>query len=266
MDEQSIIDGWKKDSQSFDTIASLYDEFRPEYPPELVEAVINLSGILDSGRILEIGSGTGKATRLFARRGYSIHCIEQGRNLTAVAARNLMEWPGVTFETNRFEESRDHFSEFDLVMCAQAFHWIPKEIGYLKAARALKPGGALALFWNMYPGFHGQIDTDLDRIYKAIAPGLDNPRTDSEEVIQERLQDINASGCYGKVTLERFPWSQTYLTREYLGLLNTYSDHLRLPAATRQRLFAAISATIDAHAGLVERNYVTVLYVAHKLS
>jgi len=54
MDEQSIIDGWKKDSQSFDTIASLYDEFRPEYPPELVEAVINLSGILDSGRILEI--------------------------------------------------------------------------------------------------------------------------------------------------------------------------------------------------------------------
>ena len=106
MDEQSIIDEWKKDSQSFDTVANLYDEFRPEYPPELVEAVINLSGIMDGGRILEIGSGTGKATRLFARRGYLIHCIEQGRNLATVAARNLQEWPGVTFETNRFEESQ----------------------------------------------------------------------------------------------------------------------------------------------------------------
>ena len=64
----------------------------------------------------------------------------------------------------------------------------------------------------------------------------------------------------------RFPWSQTYRTREYLGLLNTYSDHLRLPAATRQRLFDAIAAAIDSQGGLVERNYVTVLYVAHKLS
>ena len=266
MNEQSIINEWKKDSQSFDTIANLYDKFRPEYPPELVEAVINLSGILGGGRILEIGSGTGKATRLFARRGYSIHCIEQGCNLAAVAARNLQEWPGVTFETNRFEESSDRFSDFDLVISAQAFHWVPKEIGYVKAARALKPGGALALFWNMYPGSHGQIDTDLERIYNAIAPELGNPGTDSEEVIQERLQDINASGCFGKVTLERFPWSQTYRTREYLGVLNTYSDHLRLSAAIRQRLFDAISAAIDGHGGLVERNYVTVLYVAYKLS
>ncbi len=141
MDEQSIIDEWKKDSQSFDTVASLYDEFRPEYPPELVEAVISLSGIMDGGRILEIGSGTGKATRLFARRGYLIHCIEPGRNLAAVAARNLKDFPGVTFEITRFEESRDLCSEFDLVMSAQAFHWVPKEIGYAKAARALKPAG-----------------------------------------------------------------------------------------------------------------------------
>ena len=198
MDKQSIIDEWKKDSQSFDTIANLYDEFRPEYPRSWSRLSSNLSGILDGGKSWRSGAVLARLPACSPAEGYSIHCIEQGRNLTAVAARNLMEWPGVTFETNRFEESRNHFSEFDLVMSAQAFHWVPKEIGYIKAARALKPGGALALFWNIYPGFHGQIDTDLDRIYKAIAPGLENPRTDSEDVIQERLQDINASGLLRK--------------------------------------------------------------------
>ena len=266
MTEQSLLDKWKKDSQSFDTVASLYDEFRPDYPEELVESIISLSGLPASGRILEIGSGTGKATRMFARRGYLIDCIEPGRNLAAVAAGNLQNYPGITFEAKRFEDSQDRSSEFDLVISAQAFHWVSKETGYAKAARALKPGGTLALFWNMYPGFQRQIDTDLDKIYQAIAPGLDNPRTDSEVVTQERRQDILQSGYFGPVTLERFPWSQAYATREYLGLLNTYSDHLRLLNATRQRLFEAIAGSIDAQGGLVKRNYVAVLYVAHKLS
>ncbi len=65
MDEQSIID-WKKDSQSFDSVAGLYDKFRPAYPRRLVDCIIELSGLKDDARILEVGSGTGKATRLFA--------------------------------------------------------------------------------------------------------------------------------------------------------------------------------------------------------
>ena len=266
MNEQSLMNEWKKDSQSFDTVARLYDEFRPEYPSDLVEKIIGLSGLKKGSRILEIGSGTGKATRLFAGRGFLIHCIEPGRNMAEVAAQKLRGFPGITFENNRFEDSQDRVSEFDLVMSAQAFHWVPKEIGYEKAARALNNKGTLALFWNMYPGFHGQIDIELDKIYHKIAPGLSNPRTDSEEVIQERFQDITQSGYFGPVKLERFPWSQNYTTREYLGLLNTYSDHLRLAELTRQQLFEAIGCAINAQGGLVERKYVTILYLAHHLS
>jgi SAM-dependent methyltransferase len=265
MDDQSRID-WKKDSQSFNSVASLYDEFRPGYPQELIDSIVELSGLPKDGRILEVGSGTGIATRLFAVRGYPVHCIEPGGNLAAIAARHLVLYPQVTFETIRFEEWQEQPAEFDLLISAQAFHWVPREIGYAKASRALKPGGSLALFWNMYPGFHGQIALDLDRIYQEIVPELENPKNNSEATIQQRCDDIAQSGYFGPVCLRRFAWCKTYLTREYLGLLSTYSDHIRLARQVRQRLFKDIAASIDAQGGSVKRDYVAVLYVAQKLS
>jgi len=265
MSEKSVLD-WKKDSQSFDRVAEFYDDFRPTYPPELVQAVIALSGLPPAGKILEIGSGTGKASLLFARGGYSILCIEPGENLAAVAARNLKAFPGVQFEIIRFEDWQEEPAGFDLVMSAQAFHWVPKEIGYAKAARALKPHGHLALFWNMYPGFEGQLAVDLDKIYREIAPGLGSPFHTTDEEVQRRSHEIEESSCFGPVTVRRFPWSMRYTTKEYLGLLNTYSDHLRLPEQTRERLLYSIADVIEKYGGSVVRPYIAVLYVAEKVS
>jgi len=265
MPERSALE-WKKDSQSFDRVAESYDEFRPTYPPELVEAVIALTGLPPAGKILEIGSGTGKASMLFARRGYSIVCIEPGENLAAVAARNLKAFPGVQFESVRFEDRQQEPAGFDLVMSAQAFHWVPKEVGYAKAARALRPHGHLALFWNMYPGFEGQLAADLDKTYREIAPGLGSPFNATDEEVQKRVLEIEQSGFFGPVTVRRFPWSMRYGTKEYLGLLNTYSDHLRLPEQTRARLMSSIAEVIEKHGGSVVRPYIAVLYVAEKVS
>jgi SAM-dependent methyltransferase len=265
MVEKSAIDR-KKDSQSFDTVAGQYDEFRPEYPQELIDCIITLSRLSEDGRILEVGCGTGKATRLFARRGYAVHCIEPGGNLAALAARNLQDYPRVSFEIARFEEWPERPEAFDLVISAQAFHWVPREVGYAKASRSLKPGGSLALFWNMHPGFHGQLDADLDEIYRKITPELNGPENTIEETIQERTAEITQSGCFGPVTVRRFPWSRTYQTREFIGLLGTYSDHICLPAQTRQRLFEGIAAILDAQGGSIEANYVAVLYIAQKPS
>ena len=54
---------------TFNTVASLYDEVRPGYPDELVRDVLDLSEIDRSGKILEVGCGTGQASRLFATLG-----------------------------------------------------------------------------------------------------------------------------------------------------------------------------------------------------
>ena len=260
---ETIIDR-KKDSQSFDSVAGWYDEYRPDYPQELVDSIVALSRLPEGGRILEIGSGTGKATGLFSRRGYRIHCIEPGRNLAAVAARNLQAYPQVSFEITRFEEWQEQPAAFDLVISAQAFHWVSTEIGYPKAARSLKPGGYLALFWNVPAGLRGKIGSDLDKIYQDITPALASRENVLEETIQERCEEIARSGCFGPVFVQRFPWSRTCLTREYIGLLSTYSDHIRLPAQTRKSLFDKITAAIDLQGGSIDKEYVAVLYIAGK--
>ena len=74
---------------TFNTAAALYDEIRPGYPEELIRDVVDLSGINDHGRILEIGCGTGKATRPFAERGYELVCLDIGADLIAVAKEKL---------------------------------------------------------------------------------------------------------------------------------------------------------------------------------
>src|SRR5512142_1056964 len=115
-----IID-WRKDSRSFDTVAGLYDRYRPSYPEPLIEEILSTTAIPKHGCILEIGSGTGKATVQFAQRGYSILCIEPGEHLTRVARRKLKAFPKVRFQVTTFEdwEAEGHLVDdhlFDLVI------------------------------------------------------------------------------------------------------------------------------------------------------
>lgn len=56
------------------------------------------------------------------------------------------------------------------------------------------------------------------------------------------------------------------LLKEYLGLLNTYSDHLRLSEQRRKVLFEGIAESIERHGGYIEKPYLAVLYLAQRTS
>jgi SAM-dependent methyltransferase len=253
---------WQEESRRFNGIADLYDACRPAYPEELVDALISITSIQTGSRILEIGSGTGKATLLFARRGFSILCIEPEQNLVSVAAQALKDYPQVEFEAVAFEQWHEHPGEFDLVISAQAFHWIPRASGYAKAARALKETGQLALFWNMYPDPTDAIFLDLRKVYEEHAPELAARSNSCEELITQREADISDSGFFNNVRVKRFPWSFKYDVAQYVGLLGTYSDHLRLAEEKRQRLYDGVREVIDQHGGIIEKPYLAVLYIA----
>ncbi len=117
-------------------------------PWGLFDDVVSLSGIPPGGRVLEIGCGTGQATLPFARRGFRILCVELGDNLAAVARRNLASYPRAEVLTADFEDVPLPEGAFDLAISATAFHWLDPAVAYPKVARALRPEGALAPFWN----------------------------------------------------------------------------------------------------------------------
>lgn len=74
---------------SFGPVAGDYEKYRSGYPPGIGADIIEAAGLGPGADLLEIGSGTGRATRLFTGRGFHITCIEPVAEMAAVA-RNLI--------------------------------------------------------------------------------------------------------------------------------------------------------------------------------
>ncbi len=250
----------------FNEISEEYDRFRPGYPSELAQAVAAYAKAGPQSRWLEIGSGTGKGTEIFARQGYFIHCLEPGANLSAVAAAKFRDLPNVTFENATFEAWRLQPAHYEVVFAAQSFHWIPLEMGLRKAADTLKPNGTLALFWNMSPWQEYAASEEIQEIYNREAPQMagDVKKEPSRWRIERRAEQIQSTRCYRDVTIEQFPWRARYSSADYVALLDTHSSHQMLPPDVRARLYAGILEVLNRHGGEIEKLYIAALYLARK--
>ena len=164
----------------------------------------------------------------------------------------------------RFEEWDAPIETYTTLISAQAYHWMPKELRMCKAAHVLKAKGHLALFWNMVSDMNNSLRRDLDEVYRRIVPEIRKGDTSTEEVIQEVSAEIRDSGHFLEPWVERFPWARRMDSKTYLGLIGTFSDHLRLPEGKRNSLFEAVEETIDRHGGETDQQMVAVLYLARK--
>jgi SAM-dependent methyltransferase len=249
----------------FDDIANLYDETRPGYPEALIDDIIAFSDIPSDGAILEIGCGTGQATLPLARRGYAMLCLELGQNLASLAAEHCRPYPKVEVQNVAFEDWPLREKAFDLVISAEAFHWIPTEIGYAKSAAALKDTGAIALFWHHSPGEDTPFRRAIEQVYAEKAPQLVTHlpgKAQSEDLVQGMLDDFAASGLFGPVTVKWYDWQEHCPVERYLKLISTYSPIRNLPEGEREDLLAAIGAVIERFGGSVESREMAVLYLA----
>ena len=246
---------------SFDRNAELYDAARPPYPESLVDEVVARSRIPRGGRILEIGAGTGKATLPFARRGHAIVALEPGANMAAVLRRNVAAFPKVAVEVGTFEGWRGPEGSFDLVLSAQAFHWVDPAVRCAKAAAALRSGGALALIRNETTGLEPGLRAEMEAAYAGWFPAVTwTPVRDSTGSKRDEFTtEIERSGLFGPVQIASFPWTARYTTREYLDLLETHSDHALLDPALRTPLYDAIADAIERRGGRIEVPYVAML-------
>ncbi|WP_329383563.1 class I SAM-dependent methyltransferase [Streptomyces sp. NBC_01716] len=132
---------------SFDVVAGQYDAARPGYPPVLFDAVEELSGRpLSGSRVLDVGAGTGIATRLLRARGAEVVAVEPGPGMAARLRQGLPDTPLVRGFGDALPIAD---ASVDLVTYAQSWHWTDPARSVPEALRVLRPGGALALWWNV---------------------------------------------------------------------------------------------------------------------
>lgn len=252
---------------AFGDVAELYDRARPSYPDALVEDVLAFAAPCQAA--LEVGSGTGKATVLFARRGLKVHALEPSKEMSRVGRRNCEEFGHVTVEVSDFEGFGGEGSPYQLIYSAQAWHWVSPEARYVKARRLLAPGGALALFWNRARWESNPLRDQLRTAYKSAVPdfgpmpGPMYPSSDTPpELWGDWLGEIEATVGFGTPDARSYDWSCEYTTAEYLEVIQTHSDHIVLGPERLGRLLEAVGDVIDRAGGRFTMNYAALLLLA----
>ncbi|ALF54500.1 methyltransferase [Nostoc piscinale CENA21] len=270
--KQTIASFAKKDLEVrknwYSPAAEAYNKARPRYPQDFIEQVIQISQLTKDSRILEVGCGPGTATISFAQLGYSMLCLEPNPDFYELAQQNCLSYPNVEIQNTSFEEWSLQSEQFDAVLAASSFHWIPAEVGYPKAASALKANGHLLLFWNkeLQPSY--EVYQSLSAVYQKHAPSLDRYEDweAQQKVFQEFGNILIDSGKFQDIQFGQVKSEVVYSTDEYLTLLNTYSPYLKLEPDIKKALFSELSQRINNEfGGSLQLSYISAFHIGRKI-
>jgi hypothetical protein len=107
----------------------------------------------------------------------------------------------------------------------------------------------------------------VQEVYRRIVPEWSEPDTkpSTDQRIREIGEQIRSSGFFEEPTVRQYVWQRIYSSNDYVKLLDTYSDHHALPEETRRLLYLDVKRLVDERfGGIVERPYLTALFVARK--
>jgi SAM-dependent methyltransferase len=257
--------------QTFDAAAELYDRVRPRYPAPMVDDLIGLAGMRQGDRVLEIGCGTGQLSVPLSECGFDLTAVELGPAMAEVARRNLAPFPAANVHTAAFETWPLPDQPFDHVIAATSFHWLDPDIRLVKAAEALRPGGAIAIISTHHvAGGTSAFFADAQECYlrydRSTLPGLTLPGPSDIPVAFEH--EIAGSGLFEVVGTHDHLWDETYPSAQaYLDVLDTYSGHIALSEDSRRGLYVCLTNLIDSrYGGSITKRFLFRLTVGHRRS
>ncbi|GAB1337029.1 class I SAM-dependent methyltransferase [Streptomyces sp. E-15] len=242
---------------SFNSVAAQYAANRPSYPPALLDAVEALAGRpLSGARAVDVGAGTGIATALLHARGANVLAVEPGEGMAAEFRRALPHVPLVRGDGDALPVADAHA---DLVTYAQSWHWTDPARSVPEALRVLRPGGALALWWNTEALDVGWIADAAGR----VARFLDVDVAAEQRKSSDRVERADPSGRLD-FTRRTVRWSRRVPVDTHLANLGSHSAFLVIPAERGAAFLAEERARLlrAFPDGEVEETYDVVLLVA----
>ena len=180
--------------RSFDAWAGEYDRYRPTYPNALFELMATQLQLPTDPRVVDLGAGTGRASIAMAGRQWRVTAVEPGGPMLEVL-RSRAETDGLVIRTVQAtaEATGLEAGSFDLATAGQAFHWFDKPAALMEMARIVRPGGGLALFWNVREEERSPFVADYHRVlerYGGVAEGkyLQAGRSSGRSSTREALE------------------------------------------------------------------------------
>ena len=168
-----------------------------------------------------MGAGSGRASVPLAQRGYRVIALEPSEAMRSRGLQHAAPFGDrLEFVGGTAEETGRPAASADLIVCAQAFHWVDPARGLPEFARVLRPGGGLAIFWN---------DRDRDWKHGTVAAELEalvsryNPAYCCEYRDRDWAEIIAASGRFSPAERQAFRHGVTMDADSLVGLTRSFS-------------------------------------------
>ncbi len=232
---------------SFGPSAELYESIRPSYPPEAARWILGEA----PRRVVDLGAGTGKFTRVLASLGHEVVAIEPDPGMRALLVQIL---PGVTALAGSAESMALPSESVDAVVAAQSFHWFANDMARAEIARVIRRGGVFGPIWNVRDDSVPWV-AELTRTVLQ-GDGLSS-FTDSYE------HDFGPA--FGDRERADFRFSVEHTVASLLDLVRSRSKYLVAGEAERRELLAAAGAVVSGLPEPFELPYIAVAYRAVRL-
>jgi len=242
-------------ASGFATAADAYERGRPGYPKEAMVWMAERLGLREGRDVLDLAAGTGKLTRALVPFGARVIAIEPIDEMREQLFRAL---PDVEAFDGTAESIPLPDGSVDAVTCGQAFHWFRAAKALEEIHRVLRPGGGLALVWNV----RDLTDPLQARVQEILLPHTAGVRT-QRELEPELL--VAKSGVFGPVEHRSWPYEQRLSRAHLVDRISSISYIAILDPDTRAEVLSQI---LDAAEGLPEPisiPYTTDIYVATRL-
>ncbi len=242
----------------FEEVAAGFGRQAFAYPAEVVNLILDSGGREWRPRVLEIGSGAGEATALFAPLGLPMVCLEPGSALIESARQACRDYPHVRFVQSTFDDWNPGRQRFDLIIAARSLHWVRHDLRFTKTAELLAPGGVLAVFHKQKLPGKSACGSAVDAIFDAAVP--ERPAGDARFLRAQFAESCDYRG-YREITRD---WTIECNAQTYVAARRSDAQLQRLAVPEREALLSRIAEVIEAHGGKIDVTLRLFLSMAHR--
>lgn len=221
----------REQARSFDTVAEAYDRGRPEFPEQAARWMTGER----PGRVLDLAAGTGALTRPLLAAGNVVLAADPSTSMLVHLRRRSA---GAAFAVVAGAAERLPLRDgiVDAVTVGQAYHWFDTDRAVPELARVLRPGGLLAMGWNMR-------DESVPWV-RALSQIVG-----SESVVPDPSGTLGLSGFFGPVEWRRFRLYQPLDRARLLDLIRSRSYVAVLGERERDELLGRVGELYDQRRG-----------------
>lgn len=232
-------------ARSFGAVAAAYERYRPGYPDELVGEVLAYAGrpVLTA---LEIGAGTGKATRAFAAHGVAVTASDPDAGMLAELRRH---GPDTVTTVRAALEDLPVSRAYDLVFAAASLHWTTATGRWARVAGMLVSGGVFASVGGQRELADPHVRLRVQEVRSAYLESDDVPSPDGtppDSPMQWPGTELAASPLFGDVRQKVIEQRTVTSPDDYVGYLSTVSAYLQLPERVRWETLHAVREVLPA--------------------